>query len=329
MTLREPVARASAPTCSREQVEALLARPLLALVFDAAAVHRAHHDPGAVQCSQLFSVKTGGCPEDCGYCSQSAHFDTPVARRPLATVDEVLAAAQAARGNGADRFCMGAAWREVKDGPEFERVLSMVAAVKALGLETCATLGMLDAEQARRLRAAGLDYYNHNLDTGASHYGSVVSTRTYAERLATLAHARAAGLALCCGGILGLGEGWPARAELLAQLASLDPQPESVPINELVRVAGTPLAEAEPVDWSELVRVIAAARILMPRSMVRLSAGRTEMSEETQALCFLAGANSIFVGDELLTTPNPTPRSDAALLAKLGLRPAHVERCGD
>ena len=310
------------------EVETLLARPLLELVFEAAAVHREHHDPAAVQCSRLLSIKTGGCPEDCGYCSQSAHAHTAVERRPLMDVAEVLAQARAARESGADRFCMGAAWREVKDGPDFERVLAMVSAVKALGLETCATLGMIDAEQARRLRAAGLDYYNHNLDTGASHYGAVVSTRTYAERLATLAHARAAGLALCCGGILGLGEGRPARAELLAQLASLEPQPESVPINELVRVEGTPLAGEEPVDWSELVRVIAAARILMPRAYVRLSAGRTEMSEETQALCFLAGANSIFVGDELLTTPNPTPRSDAALLAKLGLRPVQAERPG-
>ena len=325
MTLREPI---TAPVRRGADVEALLARPLLELVFEAAAVHRAHHDPGTVQCSQLYSVKTGGCPEDCGYCSQSAHYDTPVERRPLSAVEDVVAAAREARLNGADRFCMGAAWREVKDGPEFDRVLAMVSEVKALGLETCVTLGMLDAGQALRLRAAGLDFYNHNLDTGASHYGKVVTTRTYAERLATLAHARAAGLALCCGGILGLGEGRAARAELLAELASLDPQPESVPINELVRVEGTPLAGEEPVDWSELVRVIAAARILMPRAMVRLSAGRTALSEETQALCFLAGANSIFVGEELLTTPNPTPRSDAALLLKLGLRPALAERAG-
>jgi biotin synthase len=301
-------------------VRALLDRPLLELVFDAAAVHRAHHDPRAVQCSQLFNVKTGGCPEDCGYCSQSAHFDTAVERKALAPVAEVVAAARAARENGADRFCMGAAWREVKDGPDFERVLSMVREVKALGLETCVTLGMLNGDQAARLRDAGLDFYNHNLDTGASHYAAVVTTRTYAERLATLGAAREAGIALCCGGILGLGESLDARAELLAQLAALDPQPESVPINELVPVPGTPLEGAAPVDWSDLVRVIAAARILMPRAKVRLSAGRTEMSEETQALCFLAGANSIFVGDELLTTPNPAPRSDAALLEKLGLR---------
>jgi biotin synthase len=315
MTIQAPKPPAATP----EAVRALLARPLLELVFDAAAVHRAHHDPREVQCSQLFNVKTGGCPEDCGYCSQSAHHDTPVDKKPLSAVADVVAAARTARANGADRFCMGAAWRDVKDGPEFERVLAMVREVKALGLETCVTLGMLDAGQARRLRAAGLDYYNHNLDTGASHYGSVVTTRTYAERLATLGAAREAGLALCTGGILGLGEGRDARAELLAQLASLDPQPESVPINELVPVPGTPLEGAEPVDWSELVRVIAAARMLMPRAKVRLSAGRSAMSEETQALCFLAGANSIFVGDELLTTPNPAPRSDAALLEKLGL----------
>jgi biotin synthase len=308
------------------EVEALLARPLLDLVFEAATVHRAHHAPDAVQCSELYSIKTGGCPEDCGYCSQSAHFKTPVERRPLAPLDEVLGAARAARAHGADRFCMGAAWRDVKEGPEFERVLDMVRGVKALGLETCATLGMLDKGQAERLRAAGLDFYNHNLDTGESHYADVVSTRTYAERLATLANARAAGLALCCGGILGLGESRAARAELLAELASLDPQPESVPINELVPIEGTPLAGASPVDWSELVRVIAAARILMPKARVRLSAGRTALSEEAQALCFLAGANSIFIGDELLTTPNPEPSSDAALLLKLGLRPVQSPR---
>ncbi len=308
------------------EVEALLARPLSDLVFEAATVHRAHHAPDAIQCSELFSIKTGGCPEDCGYCSQSAHFKTPVERRPLASLEEVLGAARGARAHGADRFCMGAAWRDVKDGAEFERVLDMVRGVKALGLETCATLGMLDRGQAERLRAAGLDFYNHNLDTGESHYAGVVSTRTYAERMATLANARAAGLALCCGGILGLGESRAARAELLAELASLDPQPESVPINELVPIEGTPLAEAAPVDWSELVRVIAAARILMPKARVRLSAGRTGLSEEAQALCFLAGANSIFVGDELLTTPNPKPSSDAALLQKLGLRPVQSPR---
>jgi biotin synthase len=309
------------PALSVDEVAELLARPLLELVFDAARVHRAHHAPGKVQCSQLLSIKTGGCPEDCGYCSQSAHHQTPVAREPLMQVEDVLAAARAAQQGGADRFCLGAAWREVKDGPEFERVLEMVRGVKQLGLESCVTLGMLTPAQARRLSQAGLDYYNHNLDTGRSHYANVVTTRGYDERLATLAAVREAGLKACCGGILGLGEDARARAELLWQLATLDPQPESVPINALVRVEGTPMQGEAPLDWSEIVRAVAAARILMPRSVVRLSAGRTWLGEEAQALCFLAGANSIFVGDELLTTPNPAPASDAALLAKLGLEP--------
>jgi len=309
-----------------EDVEALLARPLLELVFEAAAVHRRHHDPERVQCSQLLSIKTGGCPEDCGYCSQSAHFETPVEREPLLDVATVVENARAARAGGADRFCMGAAWREVKDGAEFERVLAMVREVKALGLETCVTLGMLAPHQAERLKAAGLDFYNHNLDTGRSHYGEIVHTRTFDERLATLAAVREAGIRVCSGGILGLGETRRARAELLLELASLLPQPESVPINTLVHVPGTPLANAEPVEWTELVRVVAAARILMPRSVVRLSAGRTELDESAQALCFLAGANSIFVGDELLTTPNPAPASDAALLSKLGLRAVRAAR---
>jgi biotin synthase len=304
-----------------DAVKALLSRPLLDLVFEAARVHREHHDPAAMQCSQLLSIKTGGCPEDCGYCSQSAHFKTPVAREPLLQVPEVLAAARSARENGADRFCMGAAWREVKDGAEFDRVLEMVRGVKALGLESCVTLGMLEPDQARRLKEAGLDYYNHNLDTGRSHYGNVVTTRNYDDRLDTLAAVREAGLNVCCGGILGLGESEHARAELLWQLATLDPAPESVPINALVQVEGTPLENSAKVEWSDLVRTVAAARILMPKSKVRLSAGRTGLTEEAQALCFLAGANSIFVGDELLTTPNPTPRSDASLLAKLGLEP--------
>ncbi len=301
------------------RAEALLARPLLELVLEAALVHRRHHDPARVQCSQLLSIKTGGCPEDCGYCSQSAHHATPVAREPLLPLESVLASARAAKASGADRFCMGAAWREVKDGPEFERVLAMVEGVKALGLETCVTLGMLDGPQAGRLRAAGLDYYNHNLDTGRSHYEKIVSTRGYDERLQTLAHVRAAGIHVCCGGILGMGEPRRARAELLCELANLEPQPESVPINTLVAVPGTPLEGTPALDWTELVRTVAAARILMPQAVLRLSAGRTELDEAAQALCFLAGANSIFVGAELLTTPNPSPASDAALLAKLGL----------
>jgi len=306
------------------EVEALLSRPLLELVYEAASVHREHHDPRRMQCSQLLSIKTGGCPEDCGYCSQSAHHGSPSGKAPLASVEETLAIADQAKANGADRFCMGAAWREVKDGPEFERVLEMVRGVKARGLETCVTLGMLNEAQARRLEQAGLDYYNHNLDTGRSFYGTIVTTRGYDERLATLANVRRAGVKVCSGGILGMGESRAARAELLFELASLDPQPESVPINALVPIEGTPLAERAPIDWSELVRAVAAARILMPRAVVRLSAGRTEMTEEGQALAFLAGANSIFVGDELLTTPNPGPSSDAALLEKLGLEP--VER---
>jgi biotin synthase len=314
-----PSLRTPVPTLL--DVETLLDRPLLELVFEAARVHRRHHDAQAVQCSQLLSIKTGGCPEDCGYCSQSAHFQTGTQREPLLPGEEVLAAARRAKAGGADRFCMGAAWREVKSGPEFERVLEMVRQVKALGLETCATLGMLDLDQARALRGAGLDYYNHNLDTGRSHYARVVHTRGYEDRLATLECVRQAGIAVCCGGILGLGESPRSRAELLHQLASLDPQPESVPINALVPIEGTPLAEAPPVDWSEMVRTVAAARILMPRAVVRLSAGRDRMHEAAQALCFLAGANSIFVGEELLTTPNPTPASDATLLAKLGLVP--------
>ena len=316
---RNAHASATVARPSLAEVEALLERPLLELVFAAATVHRQHHDPAKVQCSQLLSIKTGGCPEDCGYCSQSAHHATPVAREPLLPLADVLASARAAKQRGADRFCMGAAWREAKDGPEFERVKAMVSGVKAMGLETCATLGMLTGKQAHELRAAGLDYYNHNLDTGRSHYAKVVSTRSYDERLQTLAHVRAAGMHVCCGGILGLGETRRARAELLCELAGLEPQPESVPINTLVHVPGTPLASEAALDWTELVRAVAAARILMPTSYVRLSAGRSELAEAAQALCFLAGANSIFVGDELLTTPNPSPASDAALLAKLGL----------
>ncbi len=302
-----------------DEVAALLARPLFELLFEAASVHRRHHDPNKVQCSQLMNIKTGGCPEDCSYCSQSAHYATAVEREPMQAVDEVVADARRARENGADRFCMGAAWREVRDGAEFDRVLEMVREVKELGLETCVTLGMLNDDQARRLKEAGLDYYNHNLDTGRSHYDAIISTRTLDDRLRTVESVRRAGVSVCCGGILGMGESQTARAELLAELAGLDPQPESVPINALVPVEGTPLADVQPLDWTDMVRTIAAARILMPRAVLRLSAGRTEMTEEGQALCLFAGANSIFVGDELLTTPNPAPASDAALFAKLGL----------
>jgi biotin synthase len=298
-------------------VERLLERPLLELVFEAAAVHRRHHDPAAMQCSQLLSIKTGACPEDCSYCSQSSRYRTPVEREALLEVGDVLARAREAKAAGADRFCMGAAWREVKDGADFDRVLSMVRGVKALGLESCVTLGMVDAGQARRLKEAGLDFYNHNLDTGRSHYERIVTTHTYDDRLATLGHVREAGIRVCCGGILGMGEPRRARAELLRELAALEPQPESVPINTLVPIEGTPLEKSDPLDWSEVVRTVAAARILMPRAVIRLSAGRSGMSEEGQALCFLAGANSIFVGDELLTTPNPAPQSDAALLTNV------------
>ncbi len=300
---------------------ALLERPLLDLVFEAARIHRQHHDPRQVQCSQLLSIKTGGCSEDCGYCSQSAHHDTEVAGHPLLPVEDVLEQASQAKGSGADRFCMGAAWSEVREGPQFERVLEMIRGVKGLGLETCATLGMLHPAQATALKDAGLDYYNHNLDTSRDHYGEVVSTHSYEDRLETLGVARGAGLALCCGGILGLGETASDRAELLAELASLTPQPESVPINNLVPIEGTPMGDLEAASWDEIVRVIAAARILMPQSVLRLSAGRDALGEEAQALCFLAGAGSIFVGEELLTTAGPDPQSDAVLLAKLGLEP--------
>ena len=299
----------------------LLAKPLMELIYEAATVHRQHHDPRRVQCSQLLSIKTGGCSEDCGYCSQSAHFDTGLQKEKLLDEDLVLEAARSAKAGGADRFCMGAAWREVRDGKQFDSVLRMIGSVKELGLETCATLGMIDESQAQRLAEAGLDFYNHNLDTGRSHYDKVVTTRTYDDRLKTLDNVRSAGMAVCCGGILGLGETEMGRAELLAELAGMDPQPESVPINRLVAIQGTPLEDEGQVDWADLVRVLAAARILMPKSMLRLSAGREQLSEEGQAMCFMAGANSIFVGEQLLTTSNPEPSGDAALLAKLGLAP--------
>ncbi len=310
----------SVTTLAAQAVE-LLNRPLLELVFEAATVHRQHHDPRAMQCAQLLSIKTGGCPEDCGYCSQSAHHGTDLKKEALMQVDEVIADAERAKAAGADRFCMGAAWREVRDGAEFEAVCDMVSKVKSMGLETCVTLGMLKEHQAEALQEAGLDFYNHNLDSGRSHYDKVVTTRTFDERLDTLANVRKAGISVCSGGILGMGEDRAGRAELLAELANLDPQPESVPINALVPVEGTPMADHAPVDWEELLRAVAAARILMPLAAVRLSAGRTELSDEAQALCFLAGANSIFVGNTLLTTPNPEPGSDAGLLQRLGMVP--------
>jgi biotin synthase len=290
------------------------------LIFHAQRIHRLHFDPREVQISTLLSIKTGGCPEDCAYCPQSARYDTGVKADKLMEVEAVLAEARVAHAAGASRFCMGAAWRSPKDR-ELETVCAMVEGVKALGLETCATLGMLDHAQARRLKDAGLDFYNHNLDTSPEFYGEIITTRTYQDRLDTLDHVRAAGISVCCGGIVGMGEGRADRAGMIATLASLPVHPESVPINLLVKVEGTPLGGAAALDPLEFVRTIAVARVAMPASMVRLSAGREDMSEETQALCFLAGANSIFYGPKLLTTPNPGRGHDIALLDKLGLIP--------
>jgi biotin synthase len=303
-----------------EEIEAIYTTPLLELIFQAQLVHREHHRPNEVQGAMLLSIKTGGCPEDCAYCPQSAHYRTGVARQELLPVEEALAAARRAREQGATRFCMGAAWRNVPNGEPFERVLAMVRGVRALGLEACCTLGMLTTEQAEALAEAGLTAYNHNLDTSPEFYGEIIHTRTYQERLDTLARVRAAGITVCSGGIIGMGEDRTARYGLLRQLASIDPHPESVPINLLVRAPGTPLANRPPEDPLELVRTIATARILMPHAKVRLSAGRLALCEEAQALCFLAGANSVFLGDKLLTTPNPGQGADARLFERLGLR---------
>jgi biotin synthase len=302
-----------------EEVEALFALPFMELVFRAQEVHREHFDPNEVQLSTLLSIKTGGCAEDCGYCSQSAHFDTEVKASKLMPLEDVLEAAQAARAQGATRFCMGAAWRSPK-ARDMERVATMVREVKAMGLETCMTLGMLDAEQAQTLKDAGLDYYNHNLDTAPEYYGKIISTRSYQDRLDTLDNVRSAGIHVCSGGIVGMGETRTHRAGLIAQLANLEPYPESVPINNLVPIEGTPLAGTEPIDPFEFVRTIAVARITMPRTMVRLSAGREQMDEALQALCFLAGANSMFYGDHLLTTSNPKTARDRSLLERLDMR---------
>jgi biotin synthase len=309
----------------RAVIAALYHRPLLELLREASAVHSAHHWPGEVQVCVLLSVKTGGCPEDCAYCPQSARYHTAVDVHPLLPLPEVAAAARRAREAGATRFCMGAAWREVSDGPQFDRVLEMVRAVKVEGgLEVCCTLGMLSAEQARRLKDAGVDAYNHNLDTSPEFYGEIIQTRVYEDRLRTLRHVREAGISVCCGGILGMGESDEDRIGLLHALDQLPEPPESVPINALVPVAGTPLERRDPVDVWLMARMIATARILFPRAMVRLSAGRLAMSDEAQALCFLAGANSIFAGEKLLTTPNPGADRDARLFERLGLaaRPA-------
>jgi biotin synthase len=305
----------------RDQVAALYRTPVLELIRRASEVHRQHHAPDEVQVCVLLSVKTGGCPEDCGYCPQSAHYTTGVKPEPLLKVEEVLAAARRARDDGATRFCMGAAWREVRDGDPFDSVLAMIQGVKALGLEACCTLGMLTREQARRLKDAGLDAYNHNLDSSEAFYDQIISTRTYQDRLRTLGYVRDAGISVCCGGIIGMGETEDDRIDLIHTLASLPEPPESVPINALVAVPGTPLGDRARVDIWEMVRMIATARILMPRSMVRLSAGRIHLSESEQALCFLAGANSIFAGEKLLTTPNPEVDGDRRMFARLGLKP--------
>ena len=306
---------------SAAEVEALFALSFADLLFRAQETHRRHHDPNVVQRSTLLSVKTGGCSEDCGYCSQSARHGAKVEREALLDVDEVVKAASAAKAKGASRFCMGAAWRGPKD-KDLDRLEEMIVAVKGLGLETCVTLGLLREGQAERLASAGLDYYNHNLDTGAEFYGQVVSTHSQADRVDTLMKVRSAGMKICCGGIVGMGETRRVRAALIAQLANMDPPPESVPINHLVAIPGTPMEKVPPRDPFEFVRTIAAARITMPASLVRLSAGRQEMSDELQALCFLAGANSIFYGDKLLTTGNAEAARDEALFERLGLRSA-------
>ena len=295
--------------------------PLLELVFRAQAEHRRNFGDHKVQLCSLLSVKTGGCPENCAYCPQAARYHTGVEAEPLLETEAVLEAARRARAAGATRFCMGAAWREVKDGPQFERVLEMVRGVKQLGMEACCTLGMLTGHQARRLKEAGLDAYNHNLDTSREKYGEIITTRAYEDRLRTLEEVRAAGIGVCCGGIIGMGESVEDRCELLRTLAAQDPHLESVPINMLVRVRGTPLAEAPPVGTLEMVRMIATARILMPRAMVRLSAGRQQMSEEAQLLCMMAGANSVFFGEKLLTTGNPEYEQDMALFEAAGIAP--------
>ncbi len=302
-----------------DEILEMLNGPLDELVFRAQSIHRIHHPNRDVQLASLLSIKTGGCPEDCAYCPQSAHYDTGLQKEALLDRKTVAAAARKAKKAGATRFCMGAAWRHVKDGPAFDSVLDMVRDVRALGMEACVTLGMLTARQAQRLAEAGLTAYNHNLDTSPEFYGSIISTRNYDERLETLHHARDAGLDLCCGGIVGLGESPKDRARMIQILAQFDPHPESVPINALVRAPGTPLAERPPVDPLDMVRLCAVARITMPQSRVRLSAGRKELSREAQILCFLAGANSIFYGDQLLTTGNPDTEQDLTLLREMGL----------
>ncbi len=327
MALRENESETSAARArlrydwTREEIREIYKQPLPNLLFAAQSAHREFHDPSRIQFCRLLSIKTGGCPEDCSYCPQSAHYSTGVARGGLLPVGEVVEFAERARDEGATRFCMGAAWRQVQNGEDFDHVLDMVRRVARLGMEVCCSLGMLDEAQAQRLADAGLTAYNHNLDTSPEFYGQIITTRNYGDRLRTLAAVRKAGVTVCCGGIVGLGESDDDRVSLLHQLARMNPHPESVPINALVSVAGTPLEHQRPVDPLAFVRTIATARILMPAAMVRLSAGRKSLSREAIALCFVAGANSLFVGEKLLTTPNPEPEEDALLLHSLGLEP--------
>ena len=308
-------------SATRDRITQIYHQPLPDLLFEAQRTHREHHNPNAVQLCTLCNIKTGACPEDCAYCSQSVRNKTGLVPQELMSLEAVVAEAQAAKANGSTRFCMGAAWREVKDGPQFERVLEMVRQVAALDMEVCCTLGMLKPHQAERLKAAGLKAYNHNLDTSPSYYDQIITTRTYQDRLETIQAVSAAGISVCCGGILGMGESLQDRLELLEALGRLDPAPESIPINCLIPVKGTPLEDAPPIDSIELVRTIATTRILFPKAMVRLSAGRVQMSDELQALCMLAGANSIFTGPVLLTAPNPTRSHDEQLLERLGMIP--------
>lgn len=329
-TLKSPSAAADVRhDWRRDEIDALFSLPFNDLLFRAASVHRQHFDPNAVQVSTLLSIKTGACPEDCKYCSQSGHYNTELEKEKLLEVQKVLAEARAAKENGASRFCMGAAWRSPRE-KDMPYVVDMVKQVKAMGLETCMTLGMLSKDQADQLADAGLDYYNHNLDTSPEYYGQIISTRSYNDRLETLAHVRDAGMKVCAGGIVGMGEDRRDRIGLLQQLANLPAHPESVPINMLVKIKGTPLAEVADLDTFEFVRTIAVARILMPQSFVRLSAGRQEMNDEMQSLCFFAGANSIFYGDRLLTTDNPETGHDQKLFGRLGIRPLDPrDECSD
>ncbi len=309
---------------TRAEAQAIYSQPFNELLFEAQTVHRRTFDPNQVQLSRLLSIKTGGCPEDCAYCSQSAHYSTGLSAAKLMEVERVIAEARKAKAAGASRYCMGAAWRSPKER-DLDVICAMVRGVKALGMETCMTLGLLSSSDAQRLKFAGLDYYNHNIDTSERYYKEIITTRTFADRLDTLDHVRSAGIKVCCGGILGMGEEPADRVDMLVTLANLPQHPESVPINLLIPIAGTPLEEAAPVDSIAFVRTIALARIMMPRSMVRLSAGRSAMSDELQALCFFAGANSIFLGETLLTAGNPAENRDAALFSKLGLSPMPVE----